>query len=280
MPSIACNSASASRCSSTVPAPWVSSWPSCCGRLAQVLWRSATPTHRVSNGRSRSASRSWARTTRLCAQRRPRGYDNVIEATGVTRVANDAMAAVAKGGKLMIFGVSPAGEQAGYEPFRVYNEEITIVGSMAVLRQLRAGGRPRGRWGGRCPADALPYRWPGWLQRSAGAGSQRRRTQGTDRSQLVIARDHRSERRPGRLYRSTGLPRGIGVLPHAGPWVNGARRCFAPISRGARYRRQACIRTGGDGPLSYVAFSLECTISDRDALDGVISDLTAATRIK
>ena len=63
----------------------------------------------------------------------PRGYDNVIEATGVTRVANDAMGAVAKGGKLMIFGVSPAGESAQYEPFRVYNEEITIVGSMAVL---------------------------------------------------------------------------------------------------------------------------------------------------
>jgi threonine dehydrogenase-like Zn-dependent dehydrogenase len=63
----------------------------------------------------------------------PRGYDNVIEATGVTRVPNDAMAAVAKGGKLMIFGVSPAGETAAYEPFRVYNEEITIVGSMAVL---------------------------------------------------------------------------------------------------------------------------------------------------
>lgn len=63
----------------------------------------------------------------------PRGYDNVIEATGVTKVANDAMTATAKGGKLMIFGVSPAGEQASYEPFRVYNEEITIVGSMAVL---------------------------------------------------------------------------------------------------------------------------------------------------
>ena len=62
-----------------------------------------------------------------------RGYDNVIEATGVTQVANDAMAAVAKGGKLMIFGVAPAEENAGYEPFRVYNEEITIVGSMAVL---------------------------------------------------------------------------------------------------------------------------------------------------
>lgn len=63
----------------------------------------------------------------------PRGYDNVIEATGVTQVANDAMSAVAKGGKLMIFGVTPAGEDAAYEPFRIYNEEITIVGSMAVL---------------------------------------------------------------------------------------------------------------------------------------------------
>lgn len=63
----------------------------------------------------------------------PRGFDNVIEATGVTRVADAAMGAVAKGGKLMIFGVSPAGETAPYAPFRVYNEEITIVGSMAVL---------------------------------------------------------------------------------------------------------------------------------------------------
>lgn len=63
----------------------------------------------------------------------PHGFDNVIEATGVTRVAEPALAAVGKGGKLMIFGVSPAGDRSTYEPFRVYNEEITIVGSMAVL---------------------------------------------------------------------------------------------------------------------------------------------------
>ena len=30
--------------------------------------------------------------------------------------------------------------------------------------------------------------------------------------------------------------------------------------------------------MSYVAFSLECSINDRDALDTVISDLTAATQ--
>lgn len=62
-----------------------------------------------------------------------RGFDNVIEATGVTKVAESAMDAVGKGGKLMIFGVTPAGERASYEPFRIYNEEITVVGSMAVL---------------------------------------------------------------------------------------------------------------------------------------------------
>ena len=43
------------------------------------------------------------------------------------------MDAVGKGGELMIFGVSPGGDKASYEPFRIYNEEITVVGSMAVL---------------------------------------------------------------------------------------------------------------------------------------------------
>jgi 2-desacetyl-2-hydroxyethyl bacteriochlorophyllide A dehydrogenase len=63
----------------------------------------------------------------------PRGFGNVIDATGVTRVVEIAMGAVAKGGKLMVFGVTPAGERAAFETFRIYNEEITIVGSMAVL---------------------------------------------------------------------------------------------------------------------------------------------------
>ena len=62
----------------------------------------------------------------------PRGFDNVIEATGVTRVASMAMDAVIRGGKLLLFGVCPPGQKAEYEAYRIYNQEITIMGTMAV----------------------------------------------------------------------------------------------------------------------------------------------------
>jgi threonine dehydrogenase-like Zn-dependent dehydrogenase len=63
----------------------------------------------------------------------PRGFDIVIEATGKTKVAEMAIDAVIRSGKLLLFGVCPPGEKAAYDPFKIYNEEITIIGSMAVL---------------------------------------------------------------------------------------------------------------------------------------------------
>jgi NADPH2:quinone reductase len=63
----------------------------------------------------------------------PRGFDNVIEATGKTKVAEQAIDAVIRRGKLLIFGVCPPGEKAAYDVFKIYNEEITILGTMAVL---------------------------------------------------------------------------------------------------------------------------------------------------
>ena len=63
----------------------------------------------------------------------PRGFDNVIEATGVTKVAEMAINAVKRRGKLLLFGVCPPGEKASYDVFRIYNEEITVLGTMAVL---------------------------------------------------------------------------------------------------------------------------------------------------
>ena len=65
--------------------------------------------------------------------RAPRGFDNVIEATGKTIVAERAIDAVIRRGKLLLFGVCPPGEKASYDAFKIYNEEITILGSMAVL---------------------------------------------------------------------------------------------------------------------------------------------------
>ncbi len=64
----------------------------------------------------------------------PRGFDNVIDATGRTKVAERAIDAVIRGGKLLIFGVCPPGETAAYDMFKIYNEEISIIGSMAVLQ--------------------------------------------------------------------------------------------------------------------------------------------------
>jgi 2-desacetyl-2-hydroxyethyl bacteriochlorophyllide A dehydrogenase len=63
----------------------------------------------------------------------PRGFDIVIEATGKTKVAEMAIDAVVRRGKLLLFGVCPPGEKAGYEAFKIYNQELTIIGSMAVL---------------------------------------------------------------------------------------------------------------------------------------------------
>ena len=63
----------------------------------------------------------------------PRGFDNVIEATGVTKVAEMAINAVKRRGKLLLFGVCPPGQKAAYDAFKIYNEELTILGTMAVL---------------------------------------------------------------------------------------------------------------------------------------------------
>ena len=63
----------------------------------------------------------------------PRGFDTVIEATGRTKVAELAIDAVIRGGTLLLFGVCPPEETAAYNPFKIYNEEITVIGTMAVL---------------------------------------------------------------------------------------------------------------------------------------------------
>lgn len=61
------------------------------------------------------------------------GFDNVIEATGVTAVVESAFDAVIRGGRLLLFGVYPPGERARLEAYRIFNSEIDVLGSMAVF---------------------------------------------------------------------------------------------------------------------------------------------------
>jgi 2-desacetyl-2-hydroxyethyl bacteriochlorophyllide A dehydrogenase len=67
---------------------------------------------------------------------RPRGWDVVIDATGVVPAIEDGLRRVARGGTFLMFGVANADATASFSPFKVYNDEIKIIGSMAVLHSF------------------------------------------------------------------------------------------------------------------------------------------------
>lgn len=63
----------------------------------------------------------------------PAGFDLVVDATGVAAVVDQGLGAARRGGTLLIFGVAPERARVSVSPFRVYNDEVTVIGSMAVL---------------------------------------------------------------------------------------------------------------------------------------------------
>jgi threonine dehydrogenase-like Zn-dependent dehydrogenase len=64
---------------------------------------------------------------------RPRLWDLVVDATGNEKAIQDALGRVGKAGTYLQFGVSAYSARATIEPYKIYNQEITITGSMAVL---------------------------------------------------------------------------------------------------------------------------------------------------
>ncbi|SEO06672.1 zinc-dependent alcohol dehydrogenase family protein [Actinacidiphila rubida] len=87
-----------------------------------------------------------ATATSAAAIDRPRGWDVVIDATGNAAAIQDGLERVGKGGTFLQFGVADYATRATIDPYRIYNQEITITGSMAVLHsyeraaELFAGG--------------------------------------------------------------------------------------------------------------------------------------------
>jgi 2-desacetyl-2-hydroxyethyl bacteriochlorophyllide A dehydrogenase len=61
-----------------------------------------------------------------------------VDATGVPAAIETAIGLVDRGGRMLVFGVSPAEAMVRVSPFRVYNDELTITGSMAILRSFGA----------------------------------------------------------------------------------------------------------------------------------------------
>lgn len=66
----------------------------------------------------------------------PRGWDLVVDATGNAAAIQDGLGRVGKGGTFLQFGVADYAARATIEPYKIYNREITITGSMAVLHSF------------------------------------------------------------------------------------------------------------------------------------------------
>ncbi|TWF93981.1 zinc-dependent alcohol dehydrogenase family protein [Saccharopolyspora dendranthemae] len=63
-------------------------------------------------------------------------FDAAVDCTGAAPAIETAFDKVRRGGRLLVFGVAPAEARISLSPFRIYNDEIKIVGSMAVLHSF------------------------------------------------------------------------------------------------------------------------------------------------
>jgi len=63
-------------------------------------------------------------------------FEIAVDATGAPQAIQAAIGLLDRGGRMLVFGVSPAEAEIRASPFRVYNDELVITGSMAILRSF------------------------------------------------------------------------------------------------------------------------------------------------
>ncbi|WP_327726557.1 zinc-dependent alcohol dehydrogenase family protein [Streptomyces sp. NBC_00487] len=103
--------------------------------LAKRTGASSVDVVDVNPERLATAAKLGCSRTALSAEElgRPAGWDVVVDATGNAAAIQDGLERVAKAGTFLQFGVSDYATTATISPYRIYNQEITITGSMAVL---------------------------------------------------------------------------------------------------------------------------------------------------
>jgi len=62
----------------------------------------------------------------------PLGFDIVIDATGISKVAESTFLYVKNTGKIMFFGVCPQSENISVNPFNIYRRDLEIYGSFSL----------------------------------------------------------------------------------------------------------------------------------------------------
>jgi len=88
--------------------------------------------HRLSVARKLGARHTATDLAALNGER----FDVAVDATGVAPLIEQAFDTLHRGGRLLVFGVATEAARVALSPFRIYNDEITVVGSMAVLNSF------------------------------------------------------------------------------------------------------------------------------------------------
>lgn len=70
----------------------------------------------------------------------PRGWDVVIDCTGVPSVIEEGIRRVMPAGEFLVFGVAGMNDKVEIDPYWIFKKEITIKGSMAVLHSYDRAG--------------------------------------------------------------------------------------------------------------------------------------------
>lgn len=65
-------------------------------------------------------------------QLQPRGFDIVVDATGIPSVIEQAITFIGPVGKYLQFGVAPSDASVQINPFDLYHKDWTLLGSMAI----------------------------------------------------------------------------------------------------------------------------------------------------
>ena len=70
-----------------------------------------------------------------------KNFEVAVDATGVPKAIEAAFDAVDRGGTVLVFGVADVKARISLSPFRIFNDEITLTGSMAVLDSFEMAAR-------------------------------------------------------------------------------------------------------------------------------------------
>ncbi|MBO0821365.1 MAG: zinc-dependent alcohol dehydrogenase family protein [Nocardiopsaceae bacterium] len=104
--------------------------------LVHFGYGSVTVVDRVSSRLEVARKLGASRTATDLADLADERFEIAVDATGVATVIQGVSELLDRGGRLLVFGVSAADASIAASPFKIYNDEITITGSMAILRSF------------------------------------------------------------------------------------------------------------------------------------------------